>query len=404
MPDLAGLEALQDRGHWGIKLGLENPRRLLRALGNPQEAWTTILVAGTNGKGSTGAFLAHALRAAGLRVGWTTSPHLVSPCERIWVDDAHLGEADLDRALRPVLEAEAREGLRATYFELVIGAAMAAFRERAVEVAVVEVGMGGRFDATNALDPALTVLTNVALDHMQYLGGTREAIAREKLCTARTGRPLVLGPDLDPAWLAPLLECGPVLHPAPALDGEVAWDHSRVDGHRIGLAGAHQLRNLATALETLRQLRTLGWTLDPELVWTGLEATTWPGRLWQVPGLDRVWMDGAHNLDGVRALAGHARACGVRPHLVFAAMGDKDLEGMAAGLKEMEPLSVTLARGGDGRYASAEALRALWGADLPVLDLPELAARLREPGTGPRLVAGSLYFAGDCLRTLGIPV
>jgi len=187
MPDaaLAHLARLEGRGHWGIKCGLENPRRLLARLGRPDRCAPVVLIAGTNGKGSTGAFLVHALTAAGLKVGWTTSPHLVSPGERIWVQGAPLAAPHLDRLLGEAFRAEAEEGLQATYFELMIAAACLAFREARADIAVLEVGMGGRWDATNASDPALSILTNVELDHMRYLGETREAIAREKLCIAR---------------------------------------------------------------------------------------------------------------------------------------------------------------------------------------------------------------------------
>jgi dihydrofolate synthase/folylpolyglutamate synthase len=402
-PALPHLAAIEARGHWGIKCGLDNPRRLLAALGDPQAASAVILVAGTNGKGSTGAFLAHALRACGIRTGWTTSPHLVGPAERIWVDGASLTAPALDRLLGEAFAAEARLGIQATYFELMIAAAFLAFRAAGVALAVVEVGMGGRWDATNVAEPLLTVLTNVEMDHMAYLGDTREAIAREKLCTARTGRPLVLGPGLDPAWLEPLLECRPVLVPAPPLAADLlAWDHSRVAGHRIQLPGAHQLDNLATAREALRALAGLGFPITPEAAWRGLEATTWPGRLWAVPGLDNVVMDGAHNLDGARSLARHALATGVKPHLVFSAMGDKDLTGMRDQLATVDPAGITLVRGENPRYASAQALRDLWGAGLEVLDIPAAARRLRQPAGGCRLVCGSLYFLGDLLKELGL--
>ncbi|BDU78835.1 bifunctional folylpolyglutamate synthase/dihydrofolate synthase [Mesoterricola sediminis] len=398
MTEPDGLRRLEARGHWGIKCGLENIRSLLARLDHPERACPVVLIAGTNGKGSTGAFLAHALRAAGRRVGWTTSPHLRHPRERIWVDGACLEPAELEGFLEEVFRAEAALGLRATYFELMIAAAFLAFRAARLDGAVVEVGMGGRWDATNASDPVLTVLTNVERDHMQYLGSTREAIGREKLCTARHGRPLVLGPRLDPAWIWPLLECRPVLHPAPALRAEhLAWDHSRVAGHRVPLAGAHQLENLATALEALRCLGV------PEAAaWRGVEATRWPGRLWAVPGLDGVTLDGAHNLDGARRLAEHALATGTRPHLFFSAMGDKDLAGMRAELERLAPVSLTLVHGENPRYATPEALREIWGTRQAVLDIATAAARLREPADGPRLVCGSLYFIGDLLGALGV--
>ncbi|MDR3682521.1 MAG: Mur ligase family protein, partial [Geothrix sp.] len=305
------LARLQERGHFGIKCGLENIQALLGTLGRPDRSFPVVLVAGTNGKGSTGAFLSRMLRAAGFRVGWTTSPHLAEVTERIQLDGEPIAAERLDRLLGEAFEAEVRADLQATYFELMITAALSAFREAQVDVALVEVGMGGRWDATNATEPLLTVLTTVGLDHQQYLGDTREAIAREKLCTARNGRPLVLGPTLDPHWIRPLLSCEPTLHPAPRLGpAEIRWDHSRVDGRRVGLAGRHQLDNLATAFEAVRQLQAQGFSIPEACLWPSVAEVQWPGRLWKAPGLEGVWMDGAHNPDGARVLADHALACG----------------------------------------------------------------------------------------------
>jgi len=397
------IQNVEARGHWGIKPSLANPVALLEGLGHPERAFPAVLISGTNGKGSTGAFMAHALRSAGLKVGWTTSPHLVSPEERIWIDGSPISLGTLDRLLDRVLEAEQKQGITGTYFELMMACAIQAFKDARVDIALVEVGMGGRWDAANALDPILSVLTNISLEHTQFLGNTREAIAREKLCTAREGRPLVMGSTLAPAWVRPLLECQPrLVETTPLVAERLAWDHSIVQGHRIGLAGPHQLTNLATALTALQELQGLGFAMTPDQVWQGIGATHWPGRFWQVPGLDRVWMDGAHNPEGAAVLAQHARNCGVRPHLYFGSMGDKDLEGVARELRTIEPLSVTLAKGQNERYATADALRAVWGQDLQVLGMKELGEALRRPCEAPRLVTGSLYLIGDLLRTMGI--
>jgi len=394
---------LQERGHLGIKCGLDNIQAMLNGLGRPDGGYPVVLLAGTNGKGSTGAFLAHMLKAAGFVVGWTTSPHLADLTERIWVDGEPIGTGALDLLLGEAFEAEAQAGIQATYFELMITAALSAFRMTGVEVALVEVGLGGRWDATNATDPILTLLTTVGLDHQQYLGDTREAIAREKLCTAREGRPLVLGPSLDPDWIRPLLSCQPTLHPAPRLGPvDIRWDHSRVQGQRVGLAGLHQLDNLATAFEAVRQLQALGFPIPDERLWSGVAEARWPGRLWKVPQLDGVWMDGAHNPDGARALADHALACGVRPHLYVGSMGDKDLAGVAKELKRLRPLSVTFVQGEEARYATDEALREAWDMEAPMLTLREASAHLRARAEAPRLVTGSLYLLGDLLRELGI--
>ena len=407
---LPNLQRLRGRSHLGIKRGLGNTHALLEALGRPELSFPSILIAGTNGKGSVGAFLAYALKESGRTVGWTTSPHLVNETERIWIDGGPIGVGALELLLGEAFDAERRAGIEATYFELMITAALLAFRMTGVEVAILEVGLGGRWDATNAVNPMLTILTSVGLDHQQYLGDTREAIAREKLCTAREGHPLVLGPGLDPDWIEPLLECLPSLHPAKPLEAkEIAWDHSMIDGHRIPLAGAHQIVNLATAMEAIERLRHIGFPIFPERLWQGIEAAHWPGRLWKVPGFGSVWMDGAHNPDGARALASHARRSGVRPHLLFGAMGDKDIAGVATELLSMEPQSLAFARGTEPRYAGPAQLREGFGpmgAGAPVLDLKAAAARIRthdveHPG-GPLLVTGSLYLLGDLLRELGV--
>lgn len=407
---LPNLQQLRGRSHLGIKRGLDNIRALLEGLGSPQRNFPSMLVAGTNGKGSVGAFLAHALKASGRTVGWTTSPHLVDESERIWIDGAPIGEGALELLLGEAFEAESRAGIEATYFELMITAALLAFRMTGVEVAILEVGLGGRWDATNVVDPMLTVLTSVGLDHQQYLGDTREAIAREKLCTAREGHPLVLGPGLDPAWIEPLLECAPTLHPARMRSADaLAWDHSLVEGTRVPLAGAHQVANYSTAMEAIERLRHIGFPIYPERVKAGIEATRWPGRLWKVPGFEQVWMDGAHNPDGAKALAGHALRCGVWPHLMFGAMGDKDVAGVAAELLRMEPRSLAFVRGTDPRYALPGQLReafAARGAQAPVLDLKGSADRIRahdatNPGE-PLLVTGSLYLLGSLMMELQI--
>jgi dihydrofolate synthase/folylpolyglutamate synthase len=170
----------------------------------------------------------------------------------------------------------------------------------------------------------------------------------------------------------------------------------------VGLAGLHQLDNLATAFEAVRQLRTLGFPIPEERLWPGVASAVWPGRLWKVPELEGVWMDGAHNPDGARALADHALACGVRPHLYFGAMGDKDLEWVARELKRMRPLSVTFVQGDASRYARDQDLWEAWGLEAPMLTVRQASAQLRARTEAPRLVTGSLYLLGDLLRELGI--
>jgi dihydrofolate synthase/folylpolyglutamate synthase len=389
-------------------MGLGNIDQLLKGLGRPEKQYPAVLIAGTNGKGSTGAFLAHGLKSAGLKVGWTTSPHLISPAERIWIDGQHIAEDYLAHLLASVLDIERQHGLKATYFELMVAAALLAFNELPVDLALVEVGMGGRWDSTNILDPILTILTNIGLDHTAHLGNTLEAIATEKLCTAREGRPLALGPELSPAWLEPLCECKPKMVVSAAPEAEIFWGHSLVNGHRINLAGAHQINNLATALTAIDLLRGMGWRLDPGCIYKGLSQAEWPCRFWAVPGLSNVIFDGAHNTNGAEALAGHIKRFQVRPHLLFSAMGDKDLTGMAKALAATEPSSVSLVQGEEGRYSTPQALQSSWQeagyGGLPLHTLKGAAAKLRANTSDKYIVTGSLYFLGHLLKELNIHV
>jgi dihydrofolate synthase/folylpolyglutamate synthase len=402
-PELRNIPLLAERGHMGIKKGLENIRALLQALGNPQDNFPVVLIGGTNGKGSTGAFLAHMLRASGLVVGWTTSPHFLHPRERIWVDGEPIGEGALDLLLGEAFEAEGRAGVKATYFELMITAALSAFRMTGVEVALLEVGMGGRWDATNATEPMLSIITSVGMDHQQHLGWTREAIGREKLCISRDGHSLVLGPSLDPEWARPLLEKHPRLCPVPRLVAErLAFGETTVQGHPVPLGGLHQLDNLATAFEAVRQLSAFGFPIREERLWEGVAATRWPGRIWKVPGLENVWMDGAHNVDGARVLVDHAISCGLRPHLLVGAMEDKDLGAVAKEFLRLPPRSLTFVRGDAQRYATFDQLFEAFGQDAPGLTVREAAQHLRAPSAEPRLVTGSLYLLGDLLAELGV--
>jgi dihydrofolate synthase/folylpolyglutamate synthase len=400
------LAVLESRDHWGIKKGLHNIGALLEELGHPERDFPSILIAGTNGKGSTGAFLAHALKGSGLKIGWATSPHLQSPAERIWQDGKRIGEIELGLHLGRALAAEKACRLNATYFELMVTATMLAFSASKVDLALVEVGMGGRLDSTNILDPILTILTNVALDHTEHLGDTLEAIAAEKLCTARSGRPLVLGPGLDPDWLRPLCESEPLMAASKVTEAEIFWDHSRISGQRINLPGRHQAENFATALRAVDELRGMGWAIDPGRAFLGAAQAEWPGRLWAAPGLSNVIFDGAHNPRGAEALAGHAIECGVRPYIFFSAMADKDLFGMAKALAASKPIGITLVQGNGPRWAAPEQMLSAFSAagicGLAVMPMEEVAPNLKKNITDIVIATGSLYFLGRLTKALGL--
>ncbi|HUR15935.1 MAG TPA: Mur ligase family protein [Candidatus Limnocylindrales bacterium] len=294
------LARLRQRGRFGIRLGLGRTRALLRRMGDPQAGLPGALIGGTNGKGSTQAMLASVLKHGGYRVGQTPKPHLVSYRERIVVDGSHIPINDfcdlIDEVLAQADHVEGRHG-PPTEFEVITAAAFTYFRRAKVDLAVVEVGMGGRLDATNVWSGGASAITNVGLDHMEYLGSTVEAIAREKAAIIKRGDAwAVTGaghPALSVIWgrarrvHVPLVETS-----APA---------QRI---ALGLLGAHQQANAAVAVGVLDGLDRMGFPTTAAVRAAGLAKAEWPGRLEHinVRGVD-VLLDGAHNPDGMRALA-----------------------------------------------------------------------------------------------------
>ena len=354
------LEAIEARGRYGIRLGLGRVRALLRAMGDPELAVRGALVAGTNGKGSVIALAGSALRAAGYRVGETPKPHLVTYRERIVVDAQPIAAADFARLVDEALPAADRIARRLgppTEFELLTAVMFRHFADAGLDVALVEVGLGGRLDATNAWDGGVAVLTNVGLDHTDRLGPTVAHIAREKAAIVKRGDVAVTGTDGEAlailrrrcARLGVPLTVAP---PAPVLDWSrdtITLDLPRLGAVDVGLRGRHQASNAAVADGLLDALELAGIaSVPPESRRRGYAAARWPGRLElvtaRVPGSAdgrEVLLDGAHNPDGARALA--QALDDLRPHLagggetppapitvVWASMADKDVEGVVA--------------------------------------------------------------------------
>jgi len=319
MAERDSLDYLYGLQTFGIKLGLDNIRTLLQRLGSPADAFRTVLVAGTNGKGSTASALAEILRQAGVRTGLYTSPHLHSFTERIRVDGQPVDFA----ALEPLIDEIRQVGddLPLTFFEFTTALALETFRRRQVEVAILEVGMGGRLDATNAVTPALSIITPIAYDHQAYLGDSLETIAGEKAGIMREGVPVVVAGQ-PPAARTALLNAARSVGAEPFLAGE---DYScSVDGQRLryqgldcrlddlhpALAGAHQQANMAVALAAAELLRRQGMLLEDSHLATGIASVCWPGRLEWFGVERRVLLDGAHNGAGAEALAGYLATSG----------------------------------------------------------------------------------------------
>ncbi|HUE77331.1 MAG TPA: folylpolyglutamate synthase/dihydrofolate synthase family protein [Longimicrobiales bacterium] len=413
------LDRLFPRLTGGIRWGLERTRRLLAGVGNPHLSCPTLHVGGTNGKGSVAAMVEAVLRQDGRRTGLYTSPHLLDFRERIRIDGVPIGEAALletAETLWPAIEEEAP-----SFFEATTVIAFLAMARAGVDVAVVEVGMGGRLDSTNVVTPVVTAITNVARDHAQYLGPDLASIAEEKAGIAKAGVPLVTA-ERDPDVLAVLrARCtatGSPIH-------EVDVPGARVDRHgttveletvwgrlvlRVPLAGRHQAANMAVAV---RMLELLPEPLRPgaESVVDGLSATRWPGRL-QVERVGAVdWvLDVAHNAAGVESLV---RALpDLRPDRPLVALigvlGDKDWDRMLPPLFDIadtvilaEPPSAPAER----RWDPEAALSSI-GGTRPARVVRPFAAAVREASEaaagGTVLCTGSVHTVGDALLALGI--
>ena len=425
------VRALTERGRFGIRLGLARTRALLRALGDPQLALRGALVGGTNGKGSVLALAGAALRAGGVRVGTTPKPHLVSYRERLEIDGQPIDPVTFTRLVREVLDAargvERRHG-PPTEFELLTAMLFRWFAEAGVDVAVVEVGLGGRLDATHAWDGGVAAITNVALDHMAWLGDTIPAIAREKAAIIERGDHAVTGAREEALQVirrrarrvgAPLVEVT-----APTLLG---WDRDGIDveltrmgATRISLRGRHQAENAGVAHAVLDALSAAGIaSVDDDARRRGYASATWPGRLELLRVDDHeALLDGAHNPAGAAALA--TALDDLRPYLaggdlpapppltlVHGSMADKDVDGIVAALDRAGALRdariVATQVPGERALPAAELARR-WRAVRPaaridaVSDVGAALAGALAGATGTIVVAGSLYLVGEARR------
>lgn len=326
-----------------IKLGLERIQQALAALSHPEAAYPAVHVAGTNGKGSTCAFVASCLHQQGLRVGLYTSPHLFRINERIQVGGRPIGDDLLGRRVLEVLERYPRRDERPfplTYFELGTLVALWHFQQEQVDVAVLETGLGGRLDATNCARPAVTAITPISFDHLELLGHTLDAIAREKAGICKPGVPCVVSRQPEEAMRAiqavasaagaPLWLEGSDFELSPDLRYRGrAWS---LDGLTLSLRGAHQRQNAAVALACLEALAGSGpAAVSAANARAGLAAARWPGRLEELPGDPPIVLDGAHNPGAMDALCAALPALypGRRLHAVFGVLADKDLAPMA---------------------------------------------------------------------------
>ena len=336
-PQLSPRERLFALEHFGIKLGLDNITRLVDALGRPDRAYATVHVAGTNGKGSVTAMVERGLRAAGHVTGRYTSPHLVTIEERIAINGTPIDSATFDEVTDAVLALVDDLQRRAvlshppTFFEVTTAVALEIFRRRRITTGVIEVGLGGRYDATNIIEPAITAITSIALDHERHLGYTLGEIAFEKAGIIKPGVPVVLG-AMPPAPRtvietvarergAPVIVAEP---PAGPTDRSIT----------LALHGAHQRNNAAVAVEVLKLCAHQGRGVDDDDIVTALTDVVWPARLeWlRLPDGAAVLIDAAHNPEGAQALAEYVSATVGQLPLVLGVVKDKDVDAIVTAL------------------------------------------------------------------------
>ncbi|NTU42085.1 MAG: bifunctional folylpolyglutamate synthase/dihydrofolate synthase [Nitrospirales bacterium] len=358
----------------GIKLGLDKVRDILSSLGDPQESFRTVHVAGTNGKGSVSSMVSSILMAHGQSTGLFTSPHLLSFTERIRVNGAQITEADvvaLTEEIKAAVSHEPSVLSSITFFEFVMAMASVYFRKQGVDRAVMEVGMGGRLDATNVITPDVSVITRVGIDHKEFLGESLREIAGEKAGIIKKGIPVVASfqqKEVEEVIEekcrevgAPLFRYGKDFEArlvSSGLEGiTIHYDDGKVtlENLSIPLAGDHQLINASVAIKAA--LLALGETADPALVRKGLLQTRWPGRLDLVRRDPDIMIDGAHNPEAAEALAAFIKAnLGNRPViLVMGVMSDKDVDGIITPLLPLAAETIFTAPN-YGRAAAPEAL------------------------------------------------
>jgi dihydrofolate synthase/folylpolyglutamate synthase len=335
-----------------IKLGLRNTQLLLAKLGNPQASFESVQIAGTNGKGSTAAMLDAIVRAAGIRTGLYTSPHLVSITERIKLNgrdlrpEAFAAHATAVRLAAETLVAGAQLDALPTFFEHVTAIALLAFKEAGVGLAILETGLGGRLDSTTAVGASTVAITPISLDHQEYLGNSLAEIAAEKAAVIQPGTAVMVAPQPEAARRVILERCHETGVTPTWATTEIRKSNPdaytfRTDTDtyldvRVALRGAHQLTNAAVAIGLAEGLALRGFEIDRTAIVAGLESATHPGRLEMLGDRDQILLDGAHNPAGAAALRAYLDDIVQRDNtsitLVFGAMTDKQLDEMTATL------------------------------------------------------------------------
>lgn len=404
---------------FGILLGLENITQLLDRLGNPQKTFPVIHVAGSNGKGSTASFITEILRVAGYKTALYTSPHLNDFRERIRLNGAFVPKeaiiASTER-IRPLYNPE-----RTTFFELTTAVAFDCIAQFQPDMAIIEVGLGGRLDATNTVDPLVTVITDISREHEDYLGVGITSVAREKAGIIKAGIPLVTGASrrdarkviLDTAekLAAPVKEFGRDFKGFRVDPRAFTYQSPQLTLDRLTLSmpGSHQIKNASLAVAVIETLKASGRSIPAEAIRTGIAKTSFPGRFELVARNPDVVIDGAHTPEGMRLLKSTLRQVypGVRPYILLGMLGDKNYEQLVRIIAPVAREVVCVAPQG-GRALDPEELAALVRSlGVPASAAPSISegvSMLKSKAAANDLIlaAGSLYMIGPVRQACGV--
>ncbi len=409
---------------------------LLEQLGNPQERLQVVHIAGSKGKGSTAALIASALTRAGYKTGLFTSPHLMTPRERCRIDDEHISKADVAfyiHKLRPAIDVvSASEFGRVSFFEIYTALAFSYFADKATDIAVIEVGLGGRLDATNVVTPVTTVMTPISLEHTAILGETYGAIAREKAEIIKHGCPLALAPQHPEAQAvfekiakernAPIVEVKHFIRTEPPrivynIEGLPVAQHfdvaTRSDCYpqlTIPLLGHHQCVNAMTALAGLECLKQQGYVIPKPSVYAGFKNVQWDGRIQRIKSAPIVVLDGAHSPVAMDALCRTLRECFRYDQTIFVVslMQDKNLTEIGNIVSKAADTVIATQVSDNPRAIPAETIRNAWtGAcrELRVCPEPEKAIAAALSNASPTdliCITGSLYLVGQALKQFSV--
>ncbi len=404
------LDYLYGLERFGIKWGLEVITTLLNTLGNPHQQYKSIHLAGTNGKGSTAAFLAQILMEAEYKVGLYTSPHLIQFNERIKINGKDISDQDLVNLVTLVKEKAEQNNLQPTFFEFTTAVAFLYFAQQKIDIAVIETGMGGRLDATNVIRPEVALITHISLDHQHYLGETKEKIAMEKAGIIKE-KGIVVSSEQDTEALK-IIEKNCREKKAELFLSDKAWLQKadlekqiftvNEQEYIIHLLGEYQLQNAALAIRAASLLVERGLPVSLYNIQAGLKKTYWPGRLEIVCREPFVLVDCAHNVAGMRELARFIRSVSRRKVLLLGIAADKQISEMVSAVAPLvEEIIIS-----KGNYKPAEPLIIAQEARKYVTKVmiepePEKAFRQalsRLPSDGVLVVTGSIYFVGEILK------